>query len=306
MARWEARAQGGKNDMDAVFELLGATKAFGRTTALDRIELSVGSASVVGLIGRNGSGKTTLLNLIAGLVLPTSGLVRTFGHDTAELRAEELAQIGMVHQEGGFFGWMSVRQQLDYVASFYPRWDKARESRLVEALELDPSSRVGALSPGNRQKLALVAAVALRPSLLLLDEPVAAMDAIVRARMLDFLLDIVREDGCTTVVSSHVLRDIEGMIDRIVCLDRGRIRADAPLDDLMERYAEWIVGTRNGALPERFAESFVLHQEGDGRRARILVRDGSAELERFRSIHDVEVEVRPLNLEHIFPLLLKG
>ena len=114
MARWEARAQGGKNDMDAVFELLGATKAFGRTTALDRIELSVGSASVVGLIGRNGSGKTTLLNLIAGLVLPTSGLVRTFGHDTAELRAEELAQIGMVHQEGGFFGWMSVPQWLDY------------------------------------------------------------------------------------------------------------------------------------------------------------------------------------------------
>ncbi len=292
--------------MDTLFELDRVTRTFGRTVALDEISLSAGAGSVIGLIGRNGSGKTTLLNLVCGLLLPTRGRCRAFGRDAAELSAAELARIGMVHQEGRLLDWMSVRQHLDYVASFYARWDQARAERLLRELELEEGARVGALSTGNRQKLSVVLAVAHRPERLLLDEPVASMDPIARARMLAFLLEVVREDGCTAVISSHVLRDVEELVDRIVCLDRGRLLVDQPLDVLQERYAEWVVVSRNGGLPARFEEPFVLRQEGDRHRSRLLVRDAERELGGFAARHRAEVEARALNLERIFPFLLEG
>jgi ABC-type multidrug transport system ATPase subunit len=108
------------------------------------------------------------------------------------------------------------------------------------------------------------------------------------------------------VISSHVLRDVERVADWIVCLEGGRVVVDAALDDLRERYAEWRVQSRNGGLPRRFDEAFVLAQEGDAHRASVLVVDAAGQREAFAQRHHLELEVHPLNLERMFPLWTAG
>ena len=289
-----------------VVEFRSVTKRFGDTVALNGLCFALAPGQIVGLVGRNGSGKTTLLRHAVGLQLATRGEVRTFGVSTAQLGAGEFGRIGMVHQETRLLVWMRVAEMLRYAASYNPRWDTAREERLVEVLELDPGARIGKLSPGNLQKVAIVLAVCHRPELLLLDEPVSALDPLAREQFLDFLLELLREDGSTIVVSSHVLRDVERVVDTLVCLDRGRVIADAAMDELRERYAEWRLVSRNGGLPAHFDESFVLRQQGDAYAARLCVRraDAAQSLAAFTARHHVVLEEHPLDLERIFPLLL--
>jgi ABC-2 type transport system ATP-binding protein len=291
--------------MDHVFEARELTKTFGSVTALDRVDVAVPRGSIVGLVGKNGSGKTTLLRHLLGLYLPTRGASITLGVASGELGRDQLARIGAVHQESRFLDWMTVEQHVRYVASFYPRWDRDREQRLCRDLELDADALVGALSPGNVQKLALVLAMGHHPELLVLDEPVSALDPIVRNTLLSFLVELTATDEATVVVSSHVLRDIEQIVDRVICLDVGRVTTEASLDELQERYAEWRVLAPLGGLPDRFDEPFVLRQQVNGRQALLLVRRAAAELETFRRRHGVEVEIRPLNLERLFPLLVE-
>ena len=290
--------------MEFVFETDGLTKQFGGVVALDRIDLKIGRPSIVGLLGKNGSGKTTLIRHLMGLQLPSKGSVTTLGRPSAELGHDELVRTGFVPQEIRLLDWMTVEQHLRYVSCFYPKWDREREQRLLDELELETSTAVGALSSGNLQKLAIILAVCHHPQFLVLDEPVSDLDPIVRTRLLEFLLELLREDEATILVSSHVLRDVEKIVDHVICLDRGRVVTDAPLDELKELYSEWLVVSNNGDLPERFSEPFVLEQEISGREARLLVKQGADELEVFRSAHGVEVIGRPLNLEELFPVLV--
>ena len=281
------------------------TKRFDKVLALDGVSLAIRPQSIVGLLGRNGCGKTTLLDHVVGLYLPTEGAVRTLGVDSAVLGHDQLSSIGFVPQEIRLLDWMTVEQQLRYVSSFYPQWDSGRQARLLQDLDLDLDKRVGALSTGNLQKLAIILAVCHHPELLILDEPVSDLDPIVRARLLEFLLEVLREDQATIVVSSHILRDVEKIVDWVVCLDDGRVIADAALDDLKEQYSEWRVSSVGGELPQSFSEPFVLEQQVRGREGLLRVRADRANLSVFCVTHGVTVETHPLNLEQIFPLLLE-
>lgn len=288
--------------MNNAFELDKLTKKFGSTVALDGVTLAVPAQRIVGLIGRNGCGKTSLLHQVVGLQLPDRGGCTTLGQPAAQLGPDQLARIGVVWQEGRFLGWMTVEQHIRYVAAFYDNWDAQREQKLTSQLELDRTARVGALSPGNAQKLGIVLAVCHHPELLLLDEPMSALDPMTREQVLAFLLALLEEDGATTVISSHVLRDIESVVDWIVCMDRGRIIVDAALDALQERYCEWHVTSRR-PLAAAFEETYVLQQRTNEHRAHLLVRDAGELVAVFEAKYGVDVESRPLNLERIFPLL---
>jgi ABC-2 type transport system ATP-binding protein len=287
-----------------IFQLEHVTKRFKKLVALDDVSLTVDRPSIIGLVGKNASGKTTLLRHVIGLYLPTSGHCTTFGTPTPDLGARELSRIGAVHQHERFLGWMTIYQLLKYVSSFYARWDTELEAHLVAKLELDRRAKVGTLSPGTVQKLALVMATCHHPELLLLDEPLSDLDAIARQDILTTLLDCFQQGEVTIVISSHLLHDVERIADHIVMIDRGRLVADAPLDELTERYAEWIVTSREGALPEHFAEHYVIAAAGDRFRASLIVREPAEHFEAFRAIHGVEAEHRPLNLERIFRVVV--
>jgi ABC-2 type transport system ATP-binding protein len=290
--------------MTQALELCAVTKRFGKKVALDNVSLSVPERSIIGLVGRNGSGKTTLLRHITGLYLPTSGDCVTLGCPSKDLGPKELSQIGMMNQHDTFIEWMKVEQFLRYIETFYPVWDRELEAQLVSALEIDRDAKVGTLSPGNSQKLGLVAATCHHPALLLLDEPLSDLDPIVRTRAVSMLLERFSDDRLTMIISSHMLHDIERIVDRLVCLEAGKVVADSSLDQLKEQYAEWIVSSPSGSLPISFSESFVVSAEGDRFDARLEVRHSDEAMREFERIHNARVEVRPLNLERIFPLLV--
>jgi ABC-type multidrug transport system ATPase subunit len=154
--------------------------------------------------------------------------------------------------------------------------------------------------------MAIILAMCHHPALLLLDEPLSDLDPIAREAMLTLLLERFRSEPVTIVISSHILRDVERIVDSVICLDRGRLVSHEPLDALQERFADWVVTSSTGGLPIRFLEPFVLAQQGDGYQARLTVRDPGEHLDAFSARHGVEVSSQPLNLERIFPLLLGG
>jgi ABC-2 type transport system ATP-binding protein len=292
--------------MNPVLEADHLTKRFDATTALNDVTFSFPEGHIAGLLGRNGSGKTTLLHHFVGMLLPSAGECRTLGMPGRDLGDSELSRIGFVPQTPRLIEWMTVEQHLRYLGSFYHRWDRTRLGRLQSELALPSRPRIGTLSVGDRQKFAVISAVCHHPSLLLLDEPFSALDPIVRERMLTLLIELAREDESTIVVSSHILHDVEKVIDWVICLDEGRLTVNAPLDELQERYAEWTVTTRAGNLPARFDEPCVLAQESDGHAARLLVLNPGLNEAGFRAGHDVDLVARPLNLEQLFPLLIRG
>jgi ABC-type multidrug transport system ATPase subunit len=185
-------------------------------------------------------------------------------------------------------------------------WDRELEKQLTALLEVDVNAKISKLSPGNVQKVGLVAATCHHPALLLLDEPLSDLDPIVRARAVSILLERFSDDNLTMIISSHLLHDIERVVERIVCLEAGRIVVDDSLDNLKESYAEWIVTSEAGRLPEHFEEPFVLRAEGDAHQARLEVRCPDEGAATFAQNYSATIEARPLNLERIFPLIIGG
>lgn len=283
------------------------SKRFKSTTALSDVSLEVPRGSIVGLVGRNGCGKTTLLHHATGMLLPTNGVCHTFGVRTDQLGAPELARIGAVHQHAKLLGWMRVGQLVRYVGTFYERWDAAFAAQLSERLLIESDDKVGSLSPGNVQKVSLVLALSHHPELVLLDEPLSDLDPTARSEVLGILLEYFATHECTVVISSHLLHDIEPLINRVVCLEKGRVTTDADLDTLKEDYEEWIVSAPGGTLPTTWTEPGVVRARGNTSEARLVVRgDVSARRVAMTALaerYQAEVQPRALNLEALFPIL---
>ncbi len=280
------------------------TRKFESVTALSSLSFSIAPSRIVGLIGRNSSGKTTLLRHIVGLYLPTSGECLTFGKRAGELGDAELSRIGLVSQRDEFLTWMRVKELLSYVGAFYSKWDSKMASQLLERFELDEWAKIDTLSPGKKQRLAILLATCHHPELILLDEPLSDLDPLARESILKTLLDIFRGDGPTILISSHMLHDIERIIDHVICIEQGRMLLDESLDAIHERFAEWTVTTTNGSLPQTFSEPWILSQSGVGPRRHLVVTDSEKQLAQFGTRHGVTVETKPMNLERVFTTLV--
>ena len=292
---------------DPVIVFENVTKRFKKTTALDSVSLQIAQGAIVGLVGRNGSGKSTLLQHMTGLQLPTAGHCSTFGIPSERLGGTELTRIGVVQQHAKLLGWMRVSQLIAYVGTFYARWDREMIASLMERLHLAPNARVDSLSPGHVQSVSLILALAHHPELLLLDEPLSDLDPTARHEVIALLLDYYNTHACTMVVSSHLLHDIEPLINSLVALTEGRVTANAELDALKEQYVEWLVTARSVALPMTWAEPQVIRSEGDAQSARLTVHATPAAQAELRAAlaarHGADIETRALNLERLFPLI---
>jgi len=255
--------------MTAVIETAGLGKQYGRTWALRDCTLAVPGGHVVGLVGPNGAGKTTLLHLAVGLLAPTCGTVRVLGGAPASGPAQ-LARIGFVAQDTPVYTRVSVADHLRFGAWLNPGWDEDLARRRIEQVGLDPRQRAGSLSGGERAQLALTLALAKRPELLILDEPVASLDPLARREFLRGLMEAVAEHGVSVVLSSHLVADLERVCDYLVVLVTSRVRVAGEVTALLASHRR-LSGPRHdpGTLP---AGQEVIEESHTDKQSTLLVR----------------------------------
>jgi ABC-2 type transport system ATP-binding protein len=289
------------SDETIMVKIRGLSKRFGKVQALDAVGLDIERGRIIGLLGANGAGKSTLLRHIIGLYLPDSGQCTTLGCEAGKLTPAHLARIGYVHQEGELIDWMTAAQLLRYVSAYYPTWNKDLEARLVREYEISLKARVGSLSPGQRQRLAILIAICFEPELLILDEPAAALDPLARSQFLDLLLQLIQDQKRTIVISSHILSDVEKVIDHAVIMKAGRIVADAGFDELREKYSRVRLTSLAGPLPEPLDFANVIECRRNQSEATLTVHDLPPELIEAAAVRiHCQAEVHPLPLEDIY------
>ena len=220
-----------------ILQLSSVTKRFKEHVVLDGLDWQVEAGQVVGLLGRNGSGKSTLLGCLLGIAPLDGGAATLFGADVDALPAAVRARLGYVPQSSDLFAWQTPRQMLAYFAALYPHWNQARVDDLLARwgfTEKMLTGLIGKLSGGEQQKLSIIRALAPDPALLILDEPVAALDPVARRDFLRELVDDVITRGTTVVFSTHILTDLERVAVDVAFLKDGKIALQGPLDSLLD------------------------------------------------------------------------
>jgi ABC-2 type transport system ATP-binding protein len=218
---------------DAI-EAVSLGKRYGRRWALQDCSLTIPAGRVVGLVGANGAGKTTLLHLVVGLLAPSTGTVSVLGGGAGDGPAQ-LARVGFLAQDAPMYATLTVGDHLRFGQHLNRGWDADAASQRIDDLGLDVSQRAGQLSGGQRAQLALTLAVAKRPELLILDEPVAGLDPLARREFLALLMASVAEHQLTVVLSSHLISDIERVADYLIVLAESRVQLAG---DVHELFAE--------------------------------------------------------------------
>ncbi|CCH78646.1 ABC transporter related [Nostocoides japonicum T1-X7] len=209
----------------------GLTKSYGPVRALDGLDLRVTRGEIHGFLGPNGAGKTTTIRILLGLVRATGGMVRVVGADPWTDASQVHERLGHVPGDVSLWPGLTGGQCIDVLGSAQGGLDESRRAELVERFDLDPTRRARDYSKGNRQKVALVAALASRADVLVLDEPTSGLDPLMEQVFQD-VLRARRADGCTVLLSSHILAEVEALADRVTIIRRGRTVTTGTLADL--------------------------------------------------------------------------
>jgi ABC-2 type transport system ATP-binding protein len=275
--------------MTAVLETNALSKKYGRRWALRDCTLTIPEGKVVGLVGPNGAGKTTLLHLAVGLLAPTSGSVTVLGDRPAEGEAQ-LAKVGFVAQDTPTYARLSIADHLRMGAWLNRNWDQDLAESRIEQLGLDRKQRAGSLSGGQRAQLALTVAIAKRPKLLLLDEPVASLDPLARREFLQSLMEVVAMQGVSVVLSSHLVADLERVCDYLIVLVASQVQVAGDVGDLLASHHR-LSGPRRDVdtLP---ANQEVIEESHTDKQSTLLIRTDDP-------ILDPAWTVTPVNLEDV-------
>jgi ABC-2 type transport system ATP-binding protein len=273
--------------MTAAIATSGLGKQYRRTWALRDCTLTIPEGHVTGLVGPNGAGKTTLLRLAVGMLAPTRGSITVLGDRPASGPAQ-LAKVGFVAQDTPLYPGLRVADHLRLGAWLNPGWDDELARHRIGRLGLDPKQRAGSLSGGQRAQLALTLALAKRPELLILDEPVASLDPLARREFLRGLMEAVAEHGLSVVLSSHLVADLERVCDYLIVLVASRVRVAGEVSDLLASHRR-LSGPRRdtGTLP---ASQEVIEESHTDKQSVLLVRTDEP-------VHDPAWAVTPVSLE---------
>jgi ABC-2 type transport system ATP-binding protein len=256
----------------AVLEARGLGKRYRRTQALTDCTLSIPAGRVAGLVGPNGAGKTTLLHLATGLLAPTSGTIEVLGRRPASGPAQ-LARVGFVAQDTPAYSALTVADHLRMGKRMNPRWDAGLARDRIAGLGLDFGQKAGKLSGGQRAQLVLTLAIAKRPELLLLDEPVASLDPLARREFLQGLMEFTADQQVSVVLSSHLVADLERVCDYLIVLVASRVRVAGEVGDLLATH-HLLTGARRdpAAVPPDWRIISARHTD---QRTTLLVRTRS-------------------------------
>ncbi|MCM2417290.1 MULTISPECIES: ABC transporter ATP-binding protein [unclassified Streptomyces] len=278
----------GAHMTDTALETDALGKRYGRTWALRDCSLQLPAGRIAALVGPNGAGKSTLLHLAVGLLRPDSGQVRVFGQDPRD-NPSVLADIGFVAQDTPLYEDFTTTDLITMGGKLNRRWDAALARDRLAQLDLPPDKPVGKLSGGQRAQVALALALAKRPRLLLLDEPIASLDPLARHEFMQTLMGAVGETDTTVLLSSHLLTDLERTCDYLIVLQTAQVQLAGPVDDLLAEHRTW-VGPRTGtdAIP---GPAKVVRASHTDRQSTLLVRTQGRPLDDLAwSEHEVTLE----------------
>jgi ABC-2 type transport system ATP-binding protein len=290
-----------------VIEIQNLSRSYGKLDAVNGLSLTVRPGRCYGFFGRNGAGKTTTIKCLLNLLRPTSGAVRVFGLDPQRNEVAVKSRLSYVPDAVAFYPWMTVRDTLDYLASFRAHWNRAIEDDLLTRFQLNPQQKASSLSKGQKTQLALIGAVCPEPDLLLLDEPTSGLDPIVRREFIETVIGAYQSGGesagvaRTIFVSTHLISEFEGLIDEFTIIEGGRelltMEADAArarFKKIRARFAQPLSADLSGL-------SGALDVRQNGREVEILANGNSqALLDQLRGMKAEEVRCESLSLEEIF------
>ena len=284
----------------AVVRTRGLTKRYRGTDALVDLDLEVAAGEVVGYLGPNGAGKTTTIRLLLGLIRPTSGTAELFGLGSLRDAVAVHRRLAYVSGEQSLWPNLTGAEVLHLLGQVHGRIDAAYRDELMERFELDPSKKVRAYSKGNRQKVALIAALMCRPELLVLDEPTSGLDPLKEHEFRRCVVE-ARQRGQTVFLSSHVLGEVEALCDRVGILREGRLIEVGTLADMRHLAASTVEVTFDGPVPELATVDGVLDVTTHGRQATLQVRGPMGPLLRVLAASGVnELRSREPSLEELF------
>ena len=283
-------------------ETQNLTKVFGRgAKAVDDLSLSIGTGEVYALLGRNGAGKTTTLRLLMGLLSPTGGEAKVLGFHTATASPEQRQRVVYVSQAQQLYPSLTLSDHAAYLTRFYAAFDRAYLAERAGHFALPVDQRIGDLSGGQQRLAAVLLALAARSEVLLLDEPAAGLDPLVRHKLVSELIDILAGRPETTILfSTHIVSDIERLAQRVGFMDRGRIRHEADVETVQAKVRRvQIIADDPGSLKELVLPN-VISQQVEGSVLRAVCRfDDLSQIDGLRE-SGLRVDVSPVGLEELF------
>ncbi len=290
-----------------VIDIDNLVRRYGRSEAVDGLSLRVQAGRCYGFFGRNGAGKTTTIKCLLNLLRPTSGSVSVFGMNPARDEVAVKSRVAYVPDAVAFYPWMTVRETLDYFASFRARWNAETEKALLDQFRLDTRQKTSHLSKGQRTQLALITAICPEPDLLVLDEPTSGLDPIVRREFIQTVIGAYQDGdpGRRTVfVSTHLISEFEGLIDEFTIVERGKsvltLDADAARARYQKIYARFAGDPGGLDLPG----ARILKQRG--RELEVLVNGNSPDvMARLQARSPESITTESLTLEEIFVTTLQ-
>ncbi len=292
---------------EMAFSLRAVTKSYGPSDGddftLGPLDLELEPGRVLAFVGPNGAGKTTTMNCLAGLLRPDAGEVTVFGRNLAAAETSWKEDVGYVGESSGFYRRWTVAENLRFLERFFPRWSSARAQELVERFGLALRKKVKDLSRGNHTKLALVAALAMEPRLLLLDEPTAGLDPVVRREVLDVLWEVLEDGERAIFYSTHILSDVSRLADEIAFLRDGRLLERSSKEGLTDAWRK-VTFRLAGHEWVRFPEAYEHKRTGDEHQ--LLTNDYETTRAQLAELGARDVQASRLPIDEIAVALLRG
>lgn len=274
-------------------------KSYEKTYALSGVSLSLPRGAVLGLIGRNGAGKSTLIRILMGLIMPSRGEAYVFDERALHMTDASKVRLAYVPQQPDALSWMRIADMLEFIGSCYPKWDEAYARTALQRWGLPPDKQLAKLSPGERQRVALIRALAVNPELLVLDEPASALDPVGRRDLLRDIALRAGEAGTTVLFSTHIVSDLERVASHVAFLHEGKLLLNTSMDELKETHARLTLtaaamsslhGKLRGELSRR------LHQEGGA--SIVVTREPGSDWPAI--VHHAGARLDVLGLEDLF------
>ena len=285
--------------MDEILSAKNLSKSFGKKKVLENYSMSLAEGKVYGLLGKNGEGKTTLIRMIMGVIPPDGGEIFYKGKKIKFNASLYKKEVGYIPEESIFFSWMTINEILNFNSSFYPSWNSQKAADYLERLSLSRKLKIKNLSRGMKLKLGLIIALASEPKLLILDDPTSGLDVPTRH---DFLKDIIREileSGTTVLFSSHLVHELEGIIDQLGILHNGNLILEEDFEEVKGKTKR--VRVTADSFPDKISIEGILTKQTNGNKCELVVYPWNEEKKKeLEILSPTKIEVESLTLEEIF------